>query len=216
MPTLNFQARLLGSSGAIVADGYYNVEFKIYSGSGCTPTTGSGCTADWTERITLGATTDHRLRVADGYLTANLGSLTPFNSSIPWGQSLWLSINIGGVTNTSSPSLDGTMFPYLTLTSVPAAMSLTTTDGTNGGTLQFGALSGNETITLPDDGSNETCMLSEGADTSCQFASATGSKRLPYTRRHIHAGCQLQYTGLFQARLLPRQLKRITGVQATL
>jgi len=28
--TLNFQARLLNSSGSIVADGYYNVEFKLY------------------------------------------------------------------------------------------------------------------------------------------------------------------------------------------
>jgi hypothetical protein len=71
-PTLNFQARLLTSSGAVVPDGNYNVEFKIYSGASCAPTTGTGCTADWTEDY-FGGSTDNRIRVADGYLTANLG-----------------------------------------------------------------------------------------------------------------------------------------------
>src|SRR5664280_344489 len=30
---LNFQARLEGSGGAIAADGYYNVQFKLYTSS---------------------------------------------------------------------------------------------------------------------------------------------------------------------------------------
>src|SRR4051794_35667920 len=58
---LNFQARLLNAQGAVVADGNYNVEFKIYTAS-------SGGSAVWTETRTSG----NRVRVVDGYLTANL------------------------------------------------------------------------------------------------------------------------------------------------
>src|SRR3712207_1826948 len=65
---LNFQARLETVSGAIVPDGYYNVEFKLYSVS-------SGGSALWTETWydSNGATAgnDNRLQVRNGYLTAN-------------------------------------------------------------------------------------------------------------------------------------------------
>ena len=37
--TLNFQARLLTSAGAVVPDGTYNIDFKIYNTS--TPTAGT-------------------------------------------------------------------------------------------------------------------------------------------------------------------------------
>ncbi len=170
-PTLNFQARLLTPSGAVVPDGDYNVEFKIYSGASCNSSSGASCTADWAEDY-YGGTTDNRLRVSDGYLTVNLGSLTAFNTSIPWGQQLWLSINIGGTTNTGTPTLDGTMFPYITMTSVPAAMALNYTDGTHTGSLAFtSTLSGSDTITLPD-ASGTVCLQSS---TSCGFAPATGA-----------------------------------------
>ena len=49
---INFQGRLLNAQGAIVADGYYNVEFKIYQdGDGQTVgTTGTPSgTPEWTE-----------------------------------------------------------------------------------------------------------------------------------------------------------------------
>ena len=40
--TLNFQARLQTSGGAIVPDGHYNIEFKLYAAS-------TGGSALWTE-----------------------------------------------------------------------------------------------------------------------------------------------------------------------
>src|SRR5690348_425622 len=43
--TVNFQARLQSAGGAIVPDGYYNVEFKLYNAS-------SGGSALWTEDYT--------------------------------------------------------------------------------------------------------------------------------------------------------------------
>src|SRR5689334_10625011 len=40
--TLNFQARLENTAGNIVADGYYNVQFKLYDGDTPGGTAGSG------------------------------------------------------------------------------------------------------------------------------------------------------------------------------
>src|SRR5579859_6727543 len=85
-PTINFQARLMTNSGAIVADGNYNVEFKIYTAS-------SGGTANWTEDwLVTGGTYVH---VVNGYLTASLGTNNAFanaTTAIPWGQPLWLTM----------------------------------------------------------------------------------------------------------------------------
>src|SRR5206468_813705 len=116
--TLNFQARLETASGSIVPDGYYNVEFKLYSAS-------SGGSALWTETWYdsdgAGANPDNRIRVQNGYLTANLGALAAFPSTINWDQDLWITLNVGGATQTATPSWDGEMNPRLKLTGVPYA-----------------------------------------------------------------------------------------------
>src|SRR3990167_9616927 len=93
--TINFQARLLSISGNIVPDGNYHVEFKLYTASapdgGETPiqgscTTNPGAAADedcvWVETRTTG----NLVRVVNGYLTVNLGSVTAFASTINWDQ----------------------------------------------------------------------------------------------------------------------------------
>jgi hypothetical protein len=105
---LNFQARLRTSSGSIVADGNYNIEFKLYDVS-------SGGTALWTETRTTG----DRVRVVNGYMTANLGSVTAFPGTIQWGEQHWITMNIGGTA--VGPVWDGEMNPRLQLTAVPFA-----------------------------------------------------------------------------------------------
>jgi hypothetical protein len=120
---LNFQARLETSTGSIAADGYYNLEFKLYSAS-------IGGTALWTETYT-GA---NKVRVANGYITVNLGSVTAFPSTMPWDQQLYLTMNVGGTSVT--PSWDGEMNPRLKLTAVPYAMNAKTASqllASNGG-----------------------------------------------------------------------------------
>jgi len=107
--TLNFQARLMTSGGAIVPDGNYNVEFKLYNVS-------TGGSALWTEtRIN-----SDQVRVVNGYLTVNLGSVTAF-PAIDWSQDLYLTMNIGGTA--ASPSWDGEMSPRLKLTATPYAFN---------------------------------------------------------------------------------------------
>lgn len=110
--TLNFQARLLGSSGALVADGSYSIQFKLYDAV-------TGGANEWTETQTV--------TVKNGYFSSYLGTVTPFGGSIDWSQEKWLTMNVNG---------DGEMTPRIKLTAVPYALrsgqadSLTITGGT--------------------------------------------------------------------------------------
>lgn len=174
--TINFQARLENATGSIAADGYYNVEFKLYSAS-------SGGTAEWTEDYTYssgsgqcsgpGGTNDCRARVANGYLTVNLGSITAF-SGINWNQQQWLTMNIGGTNSSGTITYDGEMSPRLLLTAAPYAFtsgSVSTTASGHTGTLSFGSVSNDPVLTLP----NETGTLCVENSANCGFAAASGS-----------------------------------------
>jgi hypothetical protein len=99
--TLNFQGRLATNTGALVADGSYNIEFKIYDDA-------LAGTNLWTENRT-GANT---VTVRNGYFSVYLGEVTPFSASIPWDQELWMTMNVEG---------DGEMSPRFKLTAVPYA-----------------------------------------------------------------------------------------------
>ena len=167
-PTLNFQARLESSTGAIAPDGNYNVQFKLYEGG----TTSGGGTNVWTETRLNSAT--QGVRVANGYLTVNLGDVTSFPGTINWDADLFLSMNIGGTT-TGVPAWDGEMTPYLKLTSVPYAFQaqraeqLSQLQGTNTGTLNFDTLTADRDILLPDE-SGTLCIQNSS---NCGFL--TGS-----------------------------------------
>ncbi|MCB9821307.1 hypothetical protein H6798_02115 [Candidatus Nomurabacteria bacterium] len=126
---LNFQARLQSNTGALIPDGNYHVEFKIYDSLASGASAQGVCSLDsstddclWLETRT-GANV---IAVQNGYLTANLGSVTAFGSGIDWSQQLYLSINIGG--NGGSPSWDGEMSPRLQITSVPYAFAAGTAE----------------------------------------------------------------------------------------
>jgi len=143
---LNFQGRLLDSTGAVVADGSYNMEFKVVQdGDGCNPTSGTfpcSGTVMWTEtRIQT-----NRVTVTNGYFSVNLGSVTAFASSVDWNQStLWLSVNIGGTANTPSPTWDGAMKPLKRLTASPYALNALKLGGLSSSA--FGQLASSNTWT---------------------------------------------------------------------
>jgi hypothetical protein len=148
---LNFQARLLSGAGAVVADGDYSIEFKVYN-------TSSGGTALWTE-------TQPTTRVVNGYLSVQLGSVTAFPTTINWDQEHWLTMNVNA---------DGEMNPRLKLTAVPYAFQageVAKTSGANRGTLKFNSVSNNPDIDLPN-ASGTVCLQTA---TDCGFASSSGS-----------------------------------------
>ncbi len=153
--TLNFQARLLNSSGSIVPDGNYSITFNLYENS-------AGGSSLWNE-------THASLSVKAGYLSVYLGSNTPF-PALDWSDDKFLTMNVNG---------DGEMSPRLKLTAVPYALSanhantassLSTTQGSYTGTLSFDTLTDNQSITLPDD-TGEIC-LSTG---NCTGSGGSGS-----------------------------------------
>ncbi|MGB4967094.1 MAG: hypothetical protein WBO35_02725 [Candidatus Saccharimonadales bacterium] len=159
---LNFQARLESNTGAITADGYYNIEFNLYSAS-------TGGTALWTETYAYNSgsgscsgplgTNDCRVRVANGYVSVYLGSVTSFPSTIPWDQQLYLTMNVGGTTASGPITWDGEMNPRLKLTAVPYAMAaknaeqITKSSGANISTLSIAApTGGNQSFVLQNQG----------------------------------------------------------------
>ncbi len=127
---INFQGRLLNQQGATVADGYYNIQFKIYQdgdGQSVGNTTGSPSgTLLWTESHLNN--NSQGVTVRNGFMSVQLGSITAFGSSVDWNQDkLWLSMNIGNTNATCTPfsscSPDGEMVPMKRLSSSPYALN---------------------------------------------------------------------------------------------
>lgn len=123
---LNFQGRLLNAQGAVAADGFYNVQFKIYQDGLGTAAGNPGGTLKWTEDWLNNA--GNGVKVVNGYISVQLGSITPFGSSIDWNQdTLWLSVNIGNTNTTCTPfgscGGDGEMIPMKRLSAVPYALN---------------------------------------------------------------------------------------------
>ncbi|MGI9027656.1 MAG: beta strand repeat-containing protein [Candidatus Saccharimonadales bacterium] len=179
---LNYQARLLNSSGSIVPDGYYNIEFKLYS-------VASGGSSLWSETyydsngVTAG--NDNRVRVVNGYLSVNLASQTAF-PAINWDQDMWLTMNIGGATQTATPTYDGEMTPRIKLTAVPYAFQakqaerLNVLQGGFSGELDFATLTANRKYLLPDTNlattaSPGTVCVFNGAVSNCPAATGSAS-----------------------------------------
>jgi hypothetical protein len=170
---LNFQSRLLSSTGNVVADGTYNIEFKLYDASSSSGSSQGSCSGDsnclWTETRT-GA---NKVRVVNGYMSVYLGSVTSFPTTIKWDQQLWLSMNIGG---TGAASWDGEMNPRIALSAIPysfIAGQLATGTGSSRGTLSFASLGQATDITLPDPGASTATVCYQNAS-ACGFAPTTG------------------------------------------
>src|SRR3990167_8010566 len=114
---INYQARLLTPTGAVVPDGSYNIEFKIYQdGDGVMG--GGDETLKWTETRIGG----NKVLVKNGYFSVYLGSVTSFGSNVNWNQdTLWLSIDVEGTGG--SPTFSDEMTPYTRFSSTPYALN---------------------------------------------------------------------------------------------
>lgn len=129
---MNFQGRLLNAQGAVVPDGYYNVQFKIYQDGTGTAAGNPGGTLKWTESW-LNSSSQGVL-VVNGYMSVQLGSINPFGTQVDWNSdTLWLSMNIGNTNTTCTPftscSPDDEMLPMKRLSSVAYAMNATMLGG---------------------------------------------------------------------------------------
>lgn len=169
---LNFQARLLGNNGTIVADGTYNIDFKLYNADSTTGSVGT-CSGACLWEETRKNSNSQGVQVINGYFSVNLGSVTAFPSTINWDQPLWLTMNIGGTSSGASPTWDGEMQNAghsIALTALPYAFragTLAKTDGSgNVGTLSFNTVANNPNLLLPDVASGTLCVQ---GSTACNF-----------------------------------------------
>jgi hypothetical protein len=111
---ISFQGKLTNPDGTNVTDNNYSILFTIYSGSGCTPTGGSPCSAVWSE-------TQTSVAVADGIFYVNLGSANAFSGLVDFNASpLYLSVKVGS---------DPEMSPRIMLTSSPYAFNSSNLNG---------------------------------------------------------------------------------------
>jgi hypothetical protein len=95
--TINFQARVLQAGGAVVPDGTLSVQFKIYNAA-------TAGTNEWTETQSLST--------KNGYITATLGSVTPFAATIDWSQEHWITMNVNGDGEMGPSRMKVTAVPY--------------------------------------------------------------------------------------------------------
>ena len=127
--TLAFQGRLAQSSGALVPDGHYNIQFKIYQDGPGTAAGNPGGSLKWTETyINNGGTSG--VEVKNGYFSVALGSLNPFGSQVDWNQdTVWLSMNVAGSATDCTAfgggtcAADGEMLPMKRMTATPFALN---------------------------------------------------------------------------------------------
>ncbi len=190
--TVNFQARLMRSAGSIVADGDYNAEFKLYNTLTSSGSSQGSCTGDsaclWTET----RTSTNKVRVVNGYLTVDLGSVTAFPTTINWDQNLYISLNIGGTA--VSPTWDGEMSPRLKLTAVPYAFragQLATVNGSFTSTVGFVQPTANRSILAPDE-SGTICLQNSA---NCGFALSSGSGSYIQNGTSLQSGANFNISG---------------------
>ncbi len=123
---INYQGKLTDTSNVSVANGSYNIEFKLYTAL-------TGGSPIWTETWCKGSScsgtgTDSRITVTSGLFSTMLGSTTAL-TNVDFNQPLYLSINIGG--SASTPTWDGEMSPRKILGAVPAAFEAKQLNGLN-------------------------------------------------------------------------------------
>jgi hypothetical protein len=133
--TINYQGRLLNASGAVVADGNYNMRFKIYKdGDGTVAGNTAGAPAGtllWTEKREN--FNSQGIVVKNGYFNVSLGTLCAFtggscqgntNTAIDFNlDTLFLSADIGGTSVGATPTYDGEMLPMKRLSASPYALN---------------------------------------------------------------------------------------------
>ncbi len=163
--TMNFQGRLLDSSGVARPDGLYNMQFRLY-------TVSSGGTAVWTET----RETTNRVQVTGGLFSTRLGAVTPIPASLFASGNLFFEITMATpATATCSTAAcaawEAAMTPRHTLATSAYAMNAETLDGLDSSS--FAAASGSTnyiqnqaTLTAVQPSSNLWISGTARADTS--------------------------------------------------
>lgn len=173
---INFQGRLQTAAGAVVPDGYYNMQFKIYQGGAGAAVNNPGGSHVWTETYVNNGG-NNGIRVKNGYFSVSLGSVNTFGSNVDWNHdTIWLSMNVAGSAPAcasfggESCGADGEMLPMKRITAVPYAINSGALNGKTadnfvqlGQGVQTDASSNTSSIFLNKIGSGNLIQLQSGA-----------------------------------------------------
>lgn len=137
--TLNFQGRLTDTTGSPVADGLYNMQFRLF-----TVDTGGSSVWDETRETTT------RVQVTNGLFATKLGDVTPLSASLFASGALYFEITLptpatATCGTAACASWETAMSPRHQLTTSAYAYNAETLDGIDGAALA--QLSANNTFT---------------------------------------------------------------------
>lgn len=125
---INYQGRITNAAGAQLADGNYNMKFRLYS-------VATGGTASWTETRDIST---QQVAVASGQFAVQLGDVTALSPSMFTSYPLYLEVELPtpatATCNTAACAAwtEGAMTPRQTLASSAYAMNADTVDGIDG------------------------------------------------------------------------------------
>lgn len=135
----NFQGRLTNSAGNIMADGTYNMKFRLF-------TVGSGGSSVWSEDRLVSAT--QGVTVTNGLFSVKLGDITSLPASLFASGALYLEVELPTPATATSGSpvwTEGPMTPRNQLATSAYAYNAETLDGFD--SADFGKLVANNTWT---------------------------------------------------------------------
>ena len=159
--TINFQGKLVDDTGLNVADGTYDMVFKIYNGD--------GTTLQWTETRTSGSA----VTVTNGKFQVQLGSVNAFGTNINWNtDDLYLGITV----NNTGESTESEMSPRIRLTAVPQAFNAEKVNGLTVTNTSDNPFSSATALKLPD--GNTYTIASPNSGTSDTIATLTSASTL--------------------------------------
>ena len=175
---MNFQGRLTDTTGQPVANGSYNMKFRIFDAS-------SGGSEQWSET----RETTNRITVTNGLFSTQLGDVTPLPVGIFTTQNLYFEIELPTpATATCSTAscasfTEGAMTPRSKLGSSPYAFNADTIDGIDGASLaQQGAANTftaanifNNTVTIGSSNSTTKFVVQDNGATALLTADTSNT-----------------------------------------
>ncbi|NTW89455.1 MAG: hypothetical protein HGB37_00895 [Candidatus Moranbacteria bacterium] len=167
---INFQGKVVNTDGTNVANGNYNMIFRVYTAS-------SGGSAIWTETWNSGTS---QVGVTDGIFQVALGTHTSFPGSIDFNtDNIYLTVEFNG-NGEMSPRIRFTAVPYAFNAEKVSGLTVTDTTGTltvaNGKTVSFAdafTTSGAYPLTLTTTASTSLTLPTTGT-----LATLAGSEQL--------------------------------------
>lgn len=165
LPTkMNFQGRITNSAGSILANGTYNMRFRIFNAA-------TAGTQQWSENRLVSA--GQGVTVTNGQFSVQLGDVTSLPASVFTSNSLYFEVELptpASATGSSPVWTEGAMTPRNQLATSAYAFNSETLDGLD--SAAFGQLDQNNTFT----GNNTfSGTLQGGSSLTLGTAAAQGS-----------------------------------------